>query len=64
MEKTLKGLFDFQRFENNDHLSRLIKESENRYSRELSDDELEQVNAAGDFKNHDRAKAAERRKNL
>lgn len=53
MENRLKSLFDYQRFESNFRLARLIEETENRYlyndSEELSDDDLELVNAAGDI---------------
>lgn len=47
MEKKLKALFEFQRFENDPKLKSLIEETENRYQRELSDDDLWMVNAAG-----------------
>ena len=48
MEKKLKSLFEFQKFERNADLESLIKESENRYARELSDDDLFLVAAAGE----------------
>lgn len=47
MEKKLGLLFDFQDFEGNDRLSNLISETQGRYAQELSDDELEDVAAAG-----------------
>ena len=47
MEKKLGKLFDYQRFENNDKLAKLIRETESRYAKELTDDELELVAAAG-----------------
>ena len=47
MERKLKELFEYQRFENNPHLARLISETE-AFSVELSDDDLAFVNAAGD----------------
>ena len=48
-EGLLKGLFDFQRFEGDPALQRLIEETEARYFREeLSDDALSMVSAAGD----------------
>lgn len=48
MEKRLKNLFDYQKFEKNDHLDRLIQETMSRCEKvELSDDDLEFVNAAG-----------------
>ena len=49
MRNIVKDLFDFQRFTANKHLSALITETESKYSRELSDDDLAFVNAAGDM---------------
>ena len=50
MESKLKSLFDYQRFEKNPRLAKLIAETESRVAaRELSDDDLEFVNAAGEF---------------
>ena len=43
----LEKLFDFQNFENNSRLAKLISQTEARYAKELSDDELDMVNAAG-----------------
>ena len=48
MENKLKKLFDYQRFEQNKKLGKLIKETEKRYAAELSDEDLSLVNAAGD----------------
>lgn len=51
IEKKLEELFDYQRFERNGKfgkLDQLIRETENRYAGELSDDELGMVNAAGE----------------
>lgn len=48
MEKKLKKLFDYQRFEKNPRLEALIQETESRYSAELSDDDLLMVAAAGE----------------
>ncbi len=48
MEKKLKRLFDYQRFEKNERLEKLIHETESRYAKELSDDDLSLVNAAGE----------------
>ena len=48
MEKKLKALFDFQKFEGNPALQNVIDSVHSRYSsRELNLDELEWVNAAG-----------------
>lgn len=47
MEKKLKSLFEYQRFENNPRLAKLIAETEARYADALSDDDLFYVNAAG-----------------
>ena len=49
MEKKLQELFAYQKFECNPELDRLIRETEERYPVALSDDELEQVSAAGVF---------------
>lgn len=48
MEKKLKKLFDYQRFEKNERLEKIIEETESRYAQELSDDDLSLVNAAGE----------------
>ena len=48
MEKKLKMLFDYQRFEKNPHLEKLIEETESRAAQLLSDDDLFFVNAAGE----------------
>ena len=47
MEEKLKTLFDYQRFEPSPRLERLIRNTELRSKRELSDDEAEMVAAAG-----------------
>ena len=48
MEKTLKSLFDFQKFEGNADLRQVIDSVHARHSvRELSLDEMEWVAAAG-----------------
>lgn len=47
----LKSLFNYQRFESNDHLNRLINDTVNRYSGvTLSESELMMVAAAGEEK--------------
>ena len=48
MEKTLKILFDYQLFEQNEKLERLIRETESRCAGELSDEDLTLVSAAGE----------------
>ena len=48
MEKKLKNLFDYQRFEKNPRLQKIIDQSGSLCKKELSDDELTFVNAAGD----------------
>ena len=48
MEKKLKKLFDYQCFEKNERLEKIIKETESRYGGELFDDDLSLVNAAGE----------------
>ena len=47
MEKTLKRLFDYQKFSGNSRLEAMIRDTESRYDSVLSDDDLEYVNAAG-----------------
>lgn len=47
IEQKLRQLFDFQRFAGNKKLHDLIQDTESRYSRSLSEDELTYVNAAG-----------------
>lgn len=47
MEKTLKRLFDYQKFSGNSRLEAMIRDTESRYDNVLSDDDLEYVNAAG-----------------
>ena len=49
MEKTLKRLFDYQRFANNKRIADMIADTESRYNAApLSDDILELVSAAGE----------------
>ena len=43
MEKRLKALFDYQRFEKNSRLADIVEQTESRYKVELSDEELAQV---------------------
>lgn len=60
MKNTLANLFDFQKFAQNSRLSEMISQTEAKYNiKELSDDELEFVNAAGDIN----AQSARLRKN-
>lgn len=47
MSNTLKNIFDYQKFESNSKLSKLIKETEERYANAVSLDELDMVVAAG-----------------
>ncbi len=50
MESKISRLFDYQKFEPNSKLDKLIQDVESRYSLDdnmLSDDELGMVNAAG-----------------
>ncbi|TGY92618.1 hypothetical protein E5329_19410 [Petralouisia muris] len=49
MEEELRRLFDFQKFSENLRLAEMLDETEKRYGEALSDEELEQVNAAGEF---------------
>lgn len=47
-EKTLSALFDYQLFENETSLRKLIYEVENEYGAEISEDDLSLVSAAGE----------------
>ena len=48
MKDVLECLFDFQRFAGNAALDEVIADTESRYDYELSDEDLEAVNAAGE----------------
>lgn len=48
MENKLKKLFDCQRFEQNEHLAKLIDETGARNAADISDDDLAFVAAAGE----------------
>lgn len=48
MDNKLRKLFDYQRFEGNERLAKFISETESRYAKNLSDDDLSFVNAAGE----------------
>lgn len=49
MENKLKKLFEYQKFEQNERLAKLIAETEARQAAEISDDDLEMVAAAGEI---------------
>lgn len=52
MEQALKRLFDYQRFQGNDRLAKLILDTDDRYQgapQRLSDEELGSVSAAGEI---------------
>lgn len=49
MKKMLYNLFDFQKFSGNERHAKLIANTERRYGKALSDDELEGLSAAGAF---------------
>ena len=48
IEKKLEKLFDYQHFEKNERLEKLIKTAGKSGLRELSDENLSMLNAAGD----------------
>ena len=48
MEKKLNAMFDYHRFESNTRLARIIADTESRYAKALSDEDLEMVSAAGE----------------
>lgn len=47
MEKKLEKLFDYQKFENNERLRDMIRDAKKTGLKKLSDNELDQVSAAG-----------------
>ena len=47
MENKIKALFEFQRFSGNKRLEAMINDTESRYRNELSDEDVENVSAAG-----------------
>lgn len=47
-QKKLTILFDLQKFVDNKQLAKLIVDTEDQYAKNLSDDDLSLVNAAGD----------------
>ena len=49
MENKLIRLFEYQKFEQNERLAKLIAETEARQAAEISDDDLEMVAAAGEI---------------
>ena len=49
IEEKLRLLFEFQKFSENLRLAEMMDEPEKRYGKTLSDEELEQVNAAGEL---------------
>ncbi len=48
MERIVTTLFDFQHFQQNPKLASIVKDVESRYTNELSDNDLDLVNAAGE----------------
>lgn len=48
MEEKLGLLFDYQRFQKNRRIEQLLREMEGRYGKELTEDTLSLVSAAGD----------------
>ena len=44
----LSRLFDYQKFEGNEKIAKLIKETEGRYGTRLSLEDLDRVSAAGE----------------
>lgn len=53
MENKLKRLFDYQAFEKNPKLEKLIRETESHYAEELSDEDLAMATAAGEITGED-----------
>ena len=48
MKHNLTNLFDLQKFHNNKKLQALIDETHSKYNKEIYEDDLINVNAAGD----------------
>ncbi len=46
-EQTLRGLFDYQRFSDNEALNTVIRDTDSRFPVMLDDSDLDLVNAAG-----------------
>lgn len=49
MNKKLTSLFDLQKFHKNKQLETLIAETHSRYNKEISEDDLSEISAAGDI---------------
>ncbi len=49
MNKKLKSLFDLQKFHKNKQLDALIAETHSRYDKEISEDDLSEISAAGEI---------------
>lgn len=49
MNKKLTSLFDLQKFHKNKQLETLIAETHSRYNKEISEDGLSEISAAGDI---------------
>ncbi len=49
MEKKIRSVFEYQKFAQNNRLANLIEQTEARMGKELSDDSLELVSAAGEI---------------
>lgn len=64
IEQRLHGIFDYQRFENNDRLSIMLADALGRYDfseeGELSDDDVDLLNAAGAFVSDPKAETGKR----
>ncbi len=58
IEKKLKNLFEYQKFERNGRLDKLIAETDARQAAALSDDALEFVAAAGEISHNSGAEGS------
>ena len=54
MNKKLTNLFDLQKFHKNKQLDELIAETHSRYNKEISEEDLSEISAAGDISLHTR----------
>lgn len=48
-KNAVKNLFDFQKFNVNQHLADMIEKTESKYTKTLSDDDLAHISAAGNL---------------
>lgn len=62
IEQKLKNLFDMQSFVRNSRIEKMAEEANSRYSRELTDDMLDYVAAAGETDDYRNTQNSENKK--